>query len=52
MKGDDALKLFKRSVSERHLKHATFVGDGDSDTYKIVRDGIAKLYSHRPGIKA
>lgn len=47
MEGDGALKIFKRSISERNLKYTTFVGDGDSDTYKVVRDGIAKIYGGR-----
>ena len=47
MEGDGALKIFKRSISERNLKYTTFVGDGDSDTYKIVRNGIAEIYGDR-----
>ena len=47
MEGDGALKIFERSISERNLKYTTFVGDGDSDTYKVVRDGIAKIYGGR-----
>ena len=47
MEDDGALKIFERSISERNLKYTTFVGNGDSDTYKVVRHGIAKIYGGR-----
>ena len=47
MEGKGAMNIFSRSIQKRGLKYVTFVGDGDSDTYKIVRDEMAKLYGKR-----
>ncbi len=44
MEGAGAVKIFKRSIERRGLKYTTFVGDGDSDTFKVVSEEINKTY--------
>ncbi len=47
MEGEGALEIFKRSIEKRGLKYTTFVGDGDSDTFKTVSEEISKIYGER-----
>lgn len=47
MEGVGALKIFSRSIEKHKLKYATFVGDGDSDTFKVVKEGVEKIYGSR-----
>ena len=47
MEGAGAIKIFQRSIANRGLKYTTFVGDGDSDTFKVVCEEIDKLYGKR-----
>ena len=47
MEGTGALSIFKRSIDQYKLKYTTFVGDGDSDTFKVVQEGMQELYGGR-----
>ena len=47
MEGAGAVKIFKRSIASRGLKYTTFVGDGDSDTFKVVHEEVFKTYGER-----
>ena len=47
MEGVGALSIFKRSIDQYKLKYTTFVGDGDSDTFKIVQEGMQEMYGER-----
>lgn len=47
MEGAGALAIFKRSIDQRQLKYTTFVGDGDSDTFKVVKEGMNEMYGTR-----
>ena len=47
MEGKGAVNIFKRSIKNRGLKYVTFVGDGDSDTFKVVHDEMTRLYGER-----
>ena len=42
-----AVKIFRRSITNRRLKYKTFVGDGDSDTFKVVCEEFDKMYGNR-----
>ena len=44
MEGTGALSLFKMSIDQYKLKYTTFVGDGDSDTFTVVQEGMQELY--------
>ena len=39
-----ATEIFLRSIDSRGLKYCTFVGDGDTGTYGIVRDKCKQVY--------
>ena len=39
--------MFKRSIEKRQLKYTQFVGDGDSNTFRIVADEMKKIYGDR-----
>ena len=47
MEGVGALRIFCRSIEKYKLKYTTFVGDGDSDTFKVVKEGVEKKYGPR-----
>ena len=47
MESAGAVKIFQRSIADRGLKYTTFVGDGDSDTFKVVCEEIDKMYGDR-----
>ena len=47
MEGAGAVAIYKRSIKMRKLKYTKFVGDGDSDTFKIVREEMEKVYGSR-----
>ena len=51
MEGAGAAEIFKRSIKKRGLKYVTFVGDGDSDTFKVVKDEMEKVYGTRYPVK-
>ena len=38
MEKDAAILMFQRSVKLYHLKYTLYVGDGDSLSFKIVRE--------------
>ena len=38
------VKIFKRSIESRGSKYTTFVGDRDSDTFKVVHEEVLKTY--------
>ena len=40
MESEDAVEVFARSVEARNLIYKTYVGDGDSKAYSIVRDSM------------
>eukprot|EP00795_Rhopilema_esculentum_P004396 gene4396-20621_t len=37
----------KRGFSSKQLKYTTFVGDGDSDTFRVVKECIENIYGSR-----
>ena len=47
MEGAGAISIFKRSIHTRKLKYTTFVGDGDSDTFRVVKECIENIYGSR-----
>ena len=47
MEGKGAVNISKRSKRNRGLKYVTFVGDGDSDTFRVVHDEMTRLYGER-----
>ena len=47
LEGKGAVNIIKRSIKNRGLKYVTFVGDGDSDTFKVVHDEMTRLYGER-----
>ena len=47
MEGKGVLKMFKRSIEKRKLKYIQFVGDGDSNTFRIVAEEMKKIYGDR-----
>lgn len=44
MEAAPAIHIFERSISERHLKYTTFVGDGDSSSYGRVKEAMFQKY--------
>ena len=36
--------MFKRSIDRRKLKYTQFIGDGDSNTFRIVAEEMNKIY--------
>ena len=40
MEGDGSLVLFKRSVEKNGLRYLSFIGDGDSSTFKTVSEAM------------
>ncbi len=51
MEGVGASSIFKRSIETRKLKYTTFVGDGDSDTFKVVRECMQSIYGSRYSVE-
>ena len=51
MEGEGAIAIFKRSIDTRKLKYTIFVGDGDSDTFKVVKESIEGIYGERYHIR-
>ena len=47
MEGSRALRIFSRSIEKYKLKYTTFVGDGDSGTFTVVKEGVEKKYGSR-----
>ena len=47
MEGKGALAMYKRSIETRNLKYTTLVGDGDSDTFKVIKESMACAYVKR-----
>ena len=47
MEGIGAAKIFLRSIGGRGLKYTTFIGDGGSDTFKVVSKELEKAYGSR-----
>ena len=51
MEGKGALAMYKRSIETRNLKYTTLVGDGDSDTFKVIKESMACAYGKRYVVK-
>ena len=47
MESAAAIELFCRSVERRKLKYVTYVGDGDSDSFRKVKDAVEQKYGER-----
>ncbi|XP_065065605.1 uncharacterized protein LOC135691614 [Rhopilema esculentum] len=47
MEGIGAARIFLRSIEGRGLKYTTFIGDGDSDTFKVVSKELERAYGSR-----
>ena len=44
MEGREACEILKRSIEKRKLEYTQFVGDGDSDTFKVVTEEMKRMY--------
>ena len=44
MEKDVAILMFQRSVELYHLKYTLYVGDGDSSSFKVVRETMEKTH--------
>ena len=42
-----AKEMFSRSITTRGLKYTTYVGDGDSSSFNVVRDAMDEAYKER-----
>ena len=51
MEAEGAVRMFSRSISTRHLKYITFVGDGDSSTYQVVKEAMNEKYGSRYSVQ-
>ena len=47
MEGKGVLEMFKRSIDKRKLKYTQFIGNGDSNTFRIVAEEMKKIYGDR-----
>ena len=46
MEKDAAILMFQRSVELYHLKYTLYVGDGDSSSFKEVRETMEKTHGN------
>ena len=46
MEKDLAILMFQRSVELYHLKHTLYVGDGDSSSFKVVRETMENTHGN------
>ena len=51
MEAEGAVRIFSRSISTRQLKYITFVGDGDSSTYQVVKEAMNEKYGSRYAVQ-
>ena len=42
--GKGVLGMFRRSIDKRKLKYTQFIGDGNSNTFRIVAEEMNKIY--------
>ena len=47
MEGKGALAMYQHSIETRNFRYTPFVGDGDSDIFKVVKESMAHAYGDR-----